>query len=235
MFWQTKHRRSITQPMVDPEALALAAATASPDDPASARALRDAGIDYIVVHTKLPPETTPPYQPQLPPDALPADTGAFNPWLAEAARTPDAVIYRVLDAPRRGPGRAVARPGAGLRRRGAGRVDDCALARGAAGDLDLFVAGPRRPLSLRLDLTSFDRPRRVAVGIDGRPVAAFFVSAAGYKSFVVPLGIVSEGRHTVTLVSVPGPQSIAETTGSPDPRSVSIRLRDPVRVVTIGR
>jgi hypothetical protein len=100
MFWQTKFDRPDTNPAVDPQALALAAEVAQPNDPATGAALHRAGIDYAVVHTKLPPQTTPPYQPALPDDSEPRDAGAENPWFQLVTKTPDAMIYRIRSRPK---------------------------------------------------------------------------------------------------------------------------------------
>src|SRR5262249_12546852 len=113
LFWQAMEGHPDTNPAATSEAQAFAAQIASPDDPAAGAALHRAGIDYAVVHTNLPPQTTQPYQPGLPDDALPWDAGSVNPWFRPVARTSDAVIYRVLPAPRPNGG-AVVRPGAGF-------------------------------------------------------------------------------------------------------------------------
>jgi hypothetical protein len=233
MFWQTKHRRSITQPAVEPAAQGFAAATISPDDSEAGRALHDAGVDFVVVHTNLPPQTTFPYQPILPPDAMPADAGSLNPWFTEASRTPDAILYRVLDSPRRITG-AIARPTKGF---GAAEPEGGTTARWLEkprGELAVTVSGPKRELTFRLETASFAQPRRVAIQLDDRPVGAIDVPVT-YESFAAELGVVTAGRHTITLIPMPGPQSIAEATGQDDPRSVSIRIRGPVKLETPER
>jgi hypothetical protein len=229
MFWQTKHRKATTNPQVDPEAQALAASFASPDDPASGEALHRAGIDFAVVHTRLPPQTRPPYQPQLPDDSMPADTGAINPWFQLAARTSDAVIYRVLGTPRRVSGTVVrVGPGFGSRER-EGRVGAYWMQE-QTGNLTLFVAGRKRALSLVLTLSSFAQPRDVRVRFDGRLLRSFEVSSGSYLTRTLRLGSPSVGQHVVELEARPAPQSIQKTTGAADSRSVSIRLHDPIVV-----
>jgi hypothetical protein len=231
MFWQTKHRRFTTNPYLTPQAAALAATIVSPDDPAAGAALHRAGVDYAVVHTRLPPQTTPPYQPQLPDDSMPADAGSLNPWLRVAARTPDAILYRVLSTPRSSSG-AFVRPseGFGPPEREAGTRARWLVA--PTGTLTLFVTGRRRPLQMVLPLISFGQRRRVAVRLDGRQIAVFEVGTDAYTTPRIQLGRPTQGRHEITLETQPGPQSIAATTGLPDPRSVSIRLREPI---TVGR
>ena len=233
MFWQTKHRKPTLNPPVDPEAVALAASAQSVDDPAAGAALHKAGIDYAVVHTQLPPQTRPPYQPALPDDSMAPTAGRLNPWLRQVERTPDAVIYRVLPTPKRITG-AIVVPGAGF---GGSEPEGAGRARWferREGTLSLIVSGPKRPLRLVLTATSFVQPRAVAVRLDGRLVGALAVPPASYVTRSIPLGAPSPGRHTIELAAHPGPQSIDEATGSGDPRSVAIRVKEPV-VVQAGR
>ena len=227
MFWQREHGRATFNPPTSEEATALAAAIASPDTPAAGKALRDAGFDYAIVHTRLPPQTFPPYQPALPEDSMPVTAGSANPWLAELRRTPDAVIYRVLDAPRRV---AAAHVVSGF---GAPEPDGDSTARwleAAVGTLTVEVTGARRPLRALVRLSSFGRPRSVVVTLDGRGLATLAVPTSA-RAFSVALGTLAPGRHTLALRPSPGGQSIEETLGVPDPRVVSIRLHEPVTIV----
>jgi hypothetical protein len=102
IFWQREHGHPTVNPPDSPEAQAFAAAIVAPDDPAAGEALHAAGVDFAVVHTSLPPLTTPPYQPLLPDDSMDPGAGASNPWFEEVRRTPDAVIYRIVDPARTG-------------------------------------------------------------------------------------------------------------------------------------
>lgn len=229
MFWQTEHRRKTANPFTTPEAQTLAATIGSPDDPAAGEALHRAGFDYAVVHTRLPSLTRPPYQPGLPDDSLPSDTGSSNPWFRVVDRTADAVIYRVLAEPRE-QSVARARPESGF---GAPEPEAGTRARWLeqkVGRLTVFTTGARRPLVVAVTAVSFAQPRRVAVRFDGRLIRVFEVSPGGYQTTRIPLGSPSSGRHTIELEPRPGPQSIRATTGSPDPRSVSIRVREPIAI-----
>jgi len=229
MFWQTKHRHATVNPPVDAEAQALSWAISSPDDPATGAALQRAGVDYAVVHTRLPPQTRPPYQPQLPDDSMPADAGALNPWFQRAKKTRDAVVYRVLPRPR-GTSGAIARAEAGF---GGSEPEGGVRARWLekrTGTLTVFVAGRPRPLRLVLTASSFVQPRIVAVRVDGMPAGGFAALPGGYVRRPIELGTLAPGRHKVELSVRPGPQSIRQATGIPDTRSVSIRLREPIIV-----
>src|SRR4029077_20635254 len=116
----------------------------SPNDPATGKALHQAGIEYAIVHTSLPPQTTPPYQPPLPDDSEPRDAGALNPWFAPVVRTSDAVIYRIRSRPRTTQG-ALILAGTGF---GVSESDGSATARWLlepTGKLNLYLTGrPRR-------------------------------------------------------------------------------------------
>jgi hypothetical protein len=101
LFWQTQHRHPTVNPAGTPEAQWFATQIAHPDWWATGAALRDAGIKYVVIHTRLPMATTMPYQPGWPDDSLPASTAASNPWFEHVTTTRDAVIYSVRDSPRR--------------------------------------------------------------------------------------------------------------------------------------
>ena len=229
MFWQTKHRRWTTNPPVTPEAASLAGTVRFADDPKAGAALRQAGVDYAIVHTKLPPETTPPYQPGLPNDSLPPDTGVLNPWFEVEERTSDAVVYRVRAAPRKVSG-ALVRAGDGF---GALEPEGPFEARwleSDQGQFVLFVAGPKRPLTLTMTVSSFARPRFASLSLEGRDLDSFIVPAGRYVGRTVRLGRLSAGRYTIELSSAPGPQSIREATGSLDTRSVSLRIQEPIVV-----
>lgn len=102
IFWQRIHRHSTVNPPQGRKSSAFHAVVNSPDDPEVGRRLHEAGIDYAVVHTRLPPLTTPPYQPHLPDDSMPVEAGSRNPWFRRVLLTSDAVIYRILGAPRLG-------------------------------------------------------------------------------------------------------------------------------------
>jgi hypothetical protein len=161
---------------------------------------------------------------------MPRNAGALNPWFRVVARTPDAVIYRVRAAPVAATG-AVVRAGNGF---GASEQEGQSSARwllSPSGDLAVFVTGRRRRIAVALTLSSFARPRQVAVRLDGRKLASFTVPTGGYITRPIGLGTLSAGRHMLTLASRPGPQSIQQTLGILDTRSVSIRLREPVVVM----
>lgn len=221
MFWQREHDRPTVNPPGSARAAALQEAAASPDDPAAGRALHNAGIAYAVVHTALPPLTTPPYQPALPGDALPADAGAGNPWFEEVRRTPDAVIYRVLGEPRTDTLPVVARLGAGY-----GGVENqggrsARWLQASEGTIDLFVTAPGR-FELRVALGSFARPRTTTVLLDGRTLPEVRVPP-GFVQVAIDLGRLPAGRHTVTLRPRPG----LEVIGNGDPRAVSLVVAEP--------
>ena len=94
LFWQGEHRHPTVNPANTSEARSFSAEIANPDDPDTGRRLYEAGVDYAVVHTRLEPATTPPYQPGFPDDSLSDTAGGANPWFERVNQTADAVIYR---------------------------------------------------------------------------------------------------------------------------------------------
>jgi hypothetical protein len=99
------------------------------------------------------------------------------------------------------------------------------------GTITIYVLGAPRPASVLLTLSSFAQPRRVAISFDGRRLTRVDVPAGSFESHKLTLGRLGPGTHSLVLRPSPGPQSISATTGTPDTRSVSIRLREPVVIV----
>lgn len=95
LFWQKEHGRPTVNPANTPGSLEFSARVSDPNSPASGEQLAEAGIDFAVIHTNLPPPTFPPYQPELPDDSLDPKAGSGNPWFEFHSRTKDAVIYRI--------------------------------------------------------------------------------------------------------------------------------------------
>ena len=220
IFWQTRHGRPTLNPSDTDEARALAAAVASPDSSSSGQALNAAGIRYAVVHTDLPPQTSPPYQPGLPDDSMPSDAGARNPWFERVRRTEDAVVYRVLQRPRPGGG-AVARATTGF---GAPEPEAGTTAQwlgGSEGTIALLGADGSRRLRLQVEISSFGRPRAVQLALDGRRLPPLRVQPF-YDTVEIELGRVPAGDHALELSTSPG----ADPIGNGDPRSVSVRVRN---------
>jgi hypothetical protein len=230
MFWERKHRHPTFNPNESARSLQLAAEISSPDDPAAGRALHEAGIDYAIIHTRLPPQTTPPYQPALPDDSMPPDAGALNPWFEPAGRTGDAVIYRVRSAPARVTGTAVMplTGFGGLEREASGSARWLEQRKGVLG---IYVTGSPHPVEIVLTLSSFARPRTVLIALNGRGLRRVLVPSGSYKTQRIRLGRLRAGTYRLAFTTTPGPQSISATLGVPDTRSVSLRLREPVVIL----
>lgn len=94
-FWQSAVDHPTANPFEKPIAVAFSEQIRDPDNPATGKALYQAGLRYVVIHTRLPPSTSPPYQPQLPDDSMSASAGASNPWFEKVRTTSDSVIYRI--------------------------------------------------------------------------------------------------------------------------------------------
>jgi hypothetical protein len=226
IFWQTRHDRATFNPPESPRAQRVADLIRSPDDPEAGRQLKEAGIDYAVIHTKMPPRTYPPYQPRLDDDSLPPDAGQSNPWFEHHATVGDAVIYKIADRPRSFDRAALIAFGSGFgdveNEAGSNRrwmqTDD--------GELTLVVGGGRRRVRFVVNMLSFGEPRRLTVLIDGRPVTTRRVPAGQYVDVRVPVTL-DAGRHTVRLKTDPGIRFIDDVLHNGDRREVSLRVGDP--------
>jgi hypothetical protein len=97
----------------------------------------------------------------------------------------------------------------------------------SASTAQLEVDAPCDPCRgvLRFTAASFDRPRLLRLEAEGGKRLGLAVIVTRDTPVSVPLGF--RRRLVVNLVTNPGPQSIQKTTGAPDPRSVSIFIKNP--------
>lgn len=93
------------------------------------------------------------------------------------------------------------------------------------GRLVVTVRDRPRAVTLAVELSAFAQARRVTLTRDGRTVAEDTVPTGRFVTLTADLGTLAPGRHEIGVAAVPGPQSIAETIGVPDPRRVSVRAR----------
>jgi hypothetical protein len=231
LYWQRRHRHATVNPIRDPEAQAFAGEIASLDNPASGEALARKGIDYVVVHTSLPPATTPPYQPLLPSDAMPAATGSLNPWLQRTGDTPGAIIYRVLALPRETSGALITFADGW----GAPEPRATGQARWLLGDrgtVMLTVAGRPRNLTVTFGVASFAQRRRLTLTLDGSVIGRYEIDSRSRRQIVARLTGVTAGAHTLALETSPGAESIGARLGNADTRAVSIDVSDPPVLVS---
>lgn len=231
MFWQREHGRATVNPSESDEAVAFAGTIANPDDPETGRQLREARVDYAVVHTKLEPSTTPPYQPPLPDDSLPRSAGVANPWFEPVTETSDAVIYRVRSSPSPAQGVAVTEvSGFDRPEPESGGAQRWIVA--ATAEYAVTVWGRSADVTVTLDfITSFGTARNVVVSLADRVLTAFDVQ--GPSEVRLPLGVLAPGRYAMRLVTDPPPQLV----GNGDARSVGIRITDDTRIesIPVGR
>jgi hypothetical protein len=80
-----------------------------------------------------------------------------------------------------------------------------------------------------LRLQSFAQPRTARMLVDGKAVAEAKVPHTRTRRVSARVRL-TPGVHSVEIVTSPGPQSIAETVGTADGRSVSVRIVEPVLV-----
>jgi hypothetical protein len=206
LFFQNTHGKPIINgylegSMEERRALSLSNLAA----PNTASRLSALGVRYVVV------ETTPPgYGLPLP--------GTPGPGFRLLFKDPYANLYLVTGKP---PGKALATVASGFSYDEAtpeGTLDWLERPRGA-----IVLTGTCSPCRGLLSITasSFARPRLVTVTTSaGRVLARRTVSTQVKLS--MPLEF--SRQTTLYLSTTPGPQSISKTTGSPDPRSVSVQL-----------
>jgi hypothetical protein len=226
MYTQPKHGHATLNPGMTLRAQALTNAVTDPDAYLAGQRLYDAGIDYAVIHTELPPATFPPYQPRFPNDSMSRDAGSRNPWFRRLETTPDAVIYRIVRPASIG-SRVFAEYGAnfGGSEKENGREWRWLLS--DRGTVAVTVTGSRtRSVTLGLTVNSFAESRRLALAVDGRPVRTTTVAGDVETRLRLPLRL-RPGTHTIDLETTPGAKTIDTVLRNGDRRTVSIRLQRP--------
>lgn len=236
IYAATQHEHAIAAPARTVEGKSLATQVADPNDPFTGRRLSEAGLGYVVMHTRMPPSTRPPYQPALGNDAMSADAGAQNPWFRLHAVTDDAIIYRVLRAPRS----TAAEPssvsittaggfhppepvdnGAGAWQGGdnTSRIDDLDQA-----TLSVRATGTPQRVAISFNATSFQRSRVLRVSLGTRVLARARVPAGETIRVTFPLVVVAGWTDLAVHVS-PGAET-ASAVAPTDLRSLGVRLSD---------
>jgi len=220
-YWQPSHGKRLINVPGSPESVAFLAGVADIADPAVTRRLAEVGVDYVVVHTDLPPATYPPYQPVLPDDSLPEGMLDGYPQLELVATFPDAEVYRVLPKAR------TTDRIAGAVSFGAGFYPPERSAVGefrwmdTRGEMSATALGdPGTPAQLDAVLESFAEPRDVRVAINGRVAATVRVSQQR-TDVMVPFRLV-EGTQRIVFTASPAAASPEDVTGAPDPRPLSV-------------
>lgn len=224
-FWQTKHHHPTQNPVVTPQAAKLTLAIEDPNQVGAGAALHRSGLRYVVIHTQLPPPADPVYQGNLPPDSLSAATASQNPWLQRVKAVPDAVIYKVLPAPR--PLQApLAQYGIGF---GGPEVENKVIFHWLTSPSGTFtvVSPDKRRAVLSFYATSIAGPRRVSFYSDGRRFAARTVQGQPiYQTVKVPVRL-HKGTNVVKIKVTPGPVVADSVLHDGDPRPLAIRVETP--------
>ena len=224
IYWQTREGHATVNPPNTPRSQAFMGALEDPKSFLAGRMLSRAGVDFVVVHTRLASPTFPPYQPAWPSDQLPRSAGRKNPWFAFYRSTSDAVIYRV----KRVPSLAKLAKGAEV---GYSRgwypleVDPSGQWRwmsGSIGEMFVYASRTYKHAELNLDLTSFNEPRAVDFTLDGRRIAHRKLSPTEMTRVAVPLRL-RKGVHTLTISATPGAVVINDVLHNNDLRAVSVR------------
>lgn len=99
----------------------------------------------------------------------------------------------------------------------------------STGTLYVGAGSGVRNAHLHVRVASFARPRTVVWRRDGQVLTTVTLPPS-YTDIVVPLGDLPAGTTTITVTARPGPQPVAEVTGTDDPRHVALRFMDPLTV-----
>jgi hypothetical protein len=222
IYWQTRHGRTTVNPPNTLESQAFMSALDDPNSFLSGQKLSKAGVDFVVVHTRLASPTYPPYQPAWPSDQLPRSAGKNNPWFKFYRSTSDAVIYRVLREPAKTKGPLIGY-GQGWY---ALEVDPSGHWRWMQADPgQMFVYAPRtfKHAEIDMDMTSFWEPRTVDLKMDGERIAHRELSPTAISRVTVPLTL-KKGLHIINIDADPGPITISDVLNNNDRRTVSVRV-----------
>jgi O-antigen/teichoic acid export membrane protein len=221
MFWERYHAKPIVNYPATPEAGAFFNQVQDIVNPSASATLAGAGVKYVIVHTRLAPATSPPYQPALPNDALPRGLVDDYPHLKRVARFPSADVYELRKEPQ-----PTSRPGVlGF---GAGFFpEEGPPARrsrwmGTSGDLVVFpfaAAGTR--VWVDASVNSFHVSRALVARIDGDVVARVRVSATSPTRFRVPVTL-SDVPVVVSVAASPAAESPDAVLGTGDLRQLSV-------------
>lgn len=99
-FWSSFHERTTVEPYLFDRGGKLYDQIDDANDVGGGERLHQIGVDYAVVHTRLPAPTFPPYQPAWPDDSVSETTGQDNPWFKLVGSGEGYKLYKVLDKPR---------------------------------------------------------------------------------------------------------------------------------------
>jgi hypothetical protein len=225
-YWQTRHEHPTANPPETPRSQNFLRTLDDPDSFLAGREMSEAGLDYAIVHTKLPPATFPPYQPKFADDSLPPSAGAKNPWLQRVGATSDAVIYKVRKTPTRVAGVAVGFA-AGWGEEELEPGNRWRWMRNPDSELSVFAAKDYDRATLDLTVTSFNEPRTMSLSFDGRPLRKVQVPSGEAIRVRVPIRKLTEGAHTIKVSADPGQVMIDSVLNNNDLREVSLRLAQP--------
>jgi hypothetical protein len=224
IYWQTREGHATVNPPNTPRSQVFMGALEDPNSFLAGRMLSRAGVDFVVVHTRLASPTFPPYQPAWPSDQLPRSAGRKNPWFAFYRSTSDAAIYRV----KRVPSLAKLAKGAEV---GYSRVwyplevdpsGQWRWMREKVGEIYVYASREYKHAELNLELTSFSEPRVVNMTLDGRSIARRKLSSTEITKVKIPLRL-RQGLHTIAISANPGPVVVNDVLHNNDLRTISVR------------
>jgi hypothetical protein len=204
-FWQSWYDKPVVNGYLEgspEEGRALRLGRLS--DPATARGLKALGVRYILLRHDLVAAGL-------------SDPGRPGGQFRALYRDPQVSLYELKQ-----PGQAVLvspMEGFSPTESGAGGLFQWMVK--SRGTIELRGTCTHCAGEVRVDVGTFVRPRRVAItGPAGQTLARAFVPKTKELRFPVRFDRTLE----LTVSSAPGPQSITDTTGQPDPRSIGISV-----------
>jgi hypothetical protein len=225
IYWQTREGHATVNPPETPQSQAFMSSLDDPNSFLAGKKLSKAGVDFVVVHTRLASPTFPPYQPAWPSDQLPRSAGRNNPWFSFCRSTSDAVIYRVRRSPSSVSGASIGY-GTGWYPLEVDASGQWRWMRESKGGMYVYAARDYKSAELTIDLTSFYKPRTISLMLDGKRIARQKISPTEITKVTVPLRL-EKGLHSIEISASPGPIAINGVLHNNDRRSVSIRAGQP--------
>lgn len=224
-FYQRIHKKRLVNFAFGDKAQSTREKIKNISDPNTPAVLRSLGVDYVIVHTKLPPRTYPPYQPVLPDDSIP-DPGIQSGYgLALVKKFDDALVYKVVKPERMFTGVTLS-PSTGFEQ--AERWPDGKDWRWMDDRSRITAVNyGNNPASfdLTFDAISFGKDRELKVLVNGVRVADEKITTQK-SSYTLHGVLIAEGTSTILFDTEPGPVKIDSVLHNGDMRKVTIAMSD---------
>jgi hypothetical protein len=222
-FYQRVHEKRIVNFPFGDKAIAAREKIKDIRDPNTPEFLRGLGVDYVIIHTKLPPRTYPPYQPVLPDDSIPDPHIKDGYGLVLKKRFSDALVYKVVEPARKftsvivSPDLKFAQPERWSDGKNWRWIQDGAQ----------LTAKNYGNNEVKIDITfnavSFKSDRTLRLLVNGTTVAERQITAKNGTYDLRSL-VLKPGTNTITFDTDPGSVTIDSVAHNGDMRKVSIAV-----------